>query len=454
MTNPYNKVVLARISDLSGGNPELKTLVLSAVSGTSVINGFFVDARGDQLGQAITINITTATTIESVLTLQQKSDSGWDSGKAVGLIGRLSGSAMYVGTGGDASDGSIRPGMSTDITYPEVATSEYFTLGRVSSVVNTGTPPTVTIGGGGGGTEYTEGSTDGSITGVAILMESALDTLRPVQGSITDGLLVNLGSNNDVTVTGAVTANLAAGANNIGDVDILTVPAPLNVTGGGTEAAALRVTIANNSTGVLSVDDNGSSLTVDGTVAATQSGTWTLGANSGVDIGDITINNTSGAGAVNIQDGGNSITVDAPTGTPVNVQIGDGTRQATVRDTGSNDSLNVSIVNSGGSQITSFSTQYIFGSEQAGSVGASTAIPLFDGQSGRPSRPAGALKIRLCNCSDTYNLLVRYDSDPTTTSFLECLLPLETRDIDCDSSNEARILAHSGTIDYVAQVLS
>lgn len=36
----------------------------------------------------------------------------------------------------------------------------------------------------------------------------------------------------------------------------------------------------------------------------------TLGANSGVDIGDITVNNASGAAAVNIQDGGNSITVD------------------------------------------------------------------------------------------------------------------------------------------------
>lgn len=35
-----------------------------------------------------------------------------------------------------------------------------------------------------------------------------------------------------------------------------------------------------------------------------------LVANDGVDIGDVTINNASGAGAVNIQDGGNSITVD------------------------------------------------------------------------------------------------------------------------------------------------
>lgn len=36
----------------------------------------------------------------------------------------------------------------------------------------------------------------------------------------------------------------------------------------------------------------------------------TAQANSGVDIGDVTINNASGANAVNIQDGGNTITVD------------------------------------------------------------------------------------------------------------------------------------------------
>jgi hypothetical protein len=36
--------------------------------------------------------------------------------------------------------------------------------------------------------------------------------------------------------------------------------------GGGVEATALRVTLANDSTGVVSVDDNGSSLTIDGSV--------------------------------------------------------------------------------------------------------------------------------------------------------------------------------------------
>jgi len=43
--------------------------------------------------------------------------------------------------------------------------------------------------------------------------------------------------------------------------------------GAGTEAAALRVTVATNSTGLLSVDDGGGALTVDGTVTANLSAT-------------------------------------------------------------------------------------------------------------------------------------------------------------------------------------
>ena len=56
----------------------------------------------------------------------------------------------------------------------------------------------------GGGTEYTQGDTDASITGSAFLMEVAADTLQPIQGTVADGLLVNLGANNDVVVTGTV----------------------------------------------------------------------------------------------------------------------------------------------------------------------------------------------------------------------------------------------------------
>lgn len=70
----------------------------------------------------------------------------------------------------------------------------------------------------------------------------------------------------------------------------------------------------------LPVSDNAGSLTVDGTVAATQSGAWILSANSGVDIGDVTINNAS----LNVTDNASSLTVDAPVGTPVFVRLSDG----------------------------------------------------------------------------------------------------------------------------------
>jgi hypothetical protein len=63
------------------------------------------------------------------------------------------------------------------------------------------------------------------------------------------------------------------------NINLAGVDAP---TGGGAEAGSLRVTIANDSTGVLSVDDNGGTLsiddgggaiTVDGTVTANLSAT-------------------------------------------------------------------------------------------------------------------------------------------------------------------------------------
>lgn len=97
-----------------------------------------------------------------------------------------------------------------------------------------------------------------------------------VSGNVT--VVQATGSNLNAVVSGTVTANLAAGSNNIGDVDILTVPAPLSTSGGGTEASALRVTIANDSTGVVSVDDNGGSLTVDGSVTVSQSTAGNLNA--------------------------------------------------------------------------------------------------------------------------------------------------------------------------------
>lgn len=50
--------------------------------------------------------------------------------------------------------------------------------------------------------------------------------------------------------------------------DIETNTDSLTNTGGGTESGVLRVTIANDSTGVITVDDGGGSITIDGTITA------------------------------------------------------------------------------------------------------------------------------------------------------------------------------------------
>lgn len=68
---------------------------------------------------------------------------------------------------------------------------------------------------------------------------------------------------------------------------------------------------------------------------------------------------------------GHNVTVDNTTGSPANVQIGDGTSQATVRNLAANDSLNVAIVDGAGDQITSFGggTQYTEADTDATIVG-------------------------------------------------------------------------------------
>lgn len=104
-----------------------------------------------------------------------------------------------------------------------------------------------------------------------------------------------------VTVSGTVTANAGTGTLNV-SVQNASIP----VTGTfwqATQPVSGTIT-ANAGTGTMNVSvqnasipvtDNAGSLTVDNSgtfaVQAAQSGTWTLGANSGVDIGDVTINN-------------------------------------------------------------------------------------------------------------------------------------------------------------------
>lgn len=117
---------------------------------------------------------------------------------------------------------------------------------------------------------------DGTVAVSGTVTVDGSGVTQPVSHAALTELAAAIDTELQVDVVGA----LPAGNNNIGDVDVASVPAPLSTTGGGTEAAALRVTIANDSTGVLSVDDNGGSLTVDGSVslaAAIPAGTNNIG---------------------------------------------------------------------------------------------------------------------------------------------------------------------------------
>ena len=100
-------------------------------------------------------------------------------------------------------------------------------------------------------------SIDGKITACntgAVVISSGTVT------TITNDVSIDDGGNSITVDDGATTLSIDDGAGS------LTIDnAALSVTGGGTEASAMRVTLANNSTGLLSVDDNASSLTVDTT---------------------------------------------------------------------------------------------------------------------------------------------------------------------------------------------
>ncbi|MCK4500086.1 hypothetical protein KAU11_06275, partial [Candidatus Babeliales bacterium] len=87
-----------------------------------------------------------------------------------------------------------------------------------------------------------------------------------------DGKITACNTGAVVISSGTVTANLGATDNAVLDQIELNTD-PLLVVGGGAEATAIRITIANDSTGVVSVDDGGGTLTVDGTVTANLSAT-------------------------------------------------------------------------------------------------------------------------------------------------------------------------------------
>lgn len=186
-------------------------------------------------------------------------------------------------------------------------------------------------------------------------------TANPLTGAINVDTVASIGTQYEsgdetpATPIGTITVFDKAGTiTHVSDTNPLPVSASIDTSGLATEAKQLpdghNVTVDNAAgAAAVNIQDGGNTITVDGTVTANLSATdnavldaieadttiiagavsathmqvdvvgalpagtaaiGKLAANNGVDIGDVTINNASGASAVNIQDGGNSITVD------------------------------------------------------------------------------------------------------------------------------------------------
>lgn len=110
-----------------------------------------------------------------------------------------------------------------------------------------------------------------------------------------------LAANSGVDIGDVDITSIAAGDNNIGNVDIVTVPTdPFGV---NADAASATGSISAKLRFIA-----GTGIPITGTVAVTQSGTWD---------------------EIGINDSGNSITIDAPVGTPAFVRLSDGSAAIT-----------------------------------------------------------------------------------------------------------------------------
>ena len=163
---------------------------------------------------------------------------------------------LALGADGDGIDTFLDSGQQTS------ANSAPVVLASDQSTIPTSISGTVTVTDDGSFTLAANSGTDiGDVTVNNAAGASAVN-IQDGGNSITidDG-------GSSITVDGTVSVSEPVSVDDNGGS--LTVDnAALSVTGGGNESSALRVTIANDSTGVLSVDDNGSSLTIDQATAS------------------------------------------------------------------------------------------------------------------------------------------------------------------------------------------
>jgi len=153
---------------------------------------------------------------------------------------------------------------------------------------------------------------DGSV-GISGVLDTNLLTVGGAgitldQKAMEDSLPVVIASDQTaIPVSGTVTANAGTNLN----TSALALESGGNLATIAGKDFATQTTLAALNTKVTAV--NTGAVVVSSSALPAGAATATLQTQPGVDIGDVTVNNASGAAAVNIQDGGNSITVDYAT---------------------------------------------------------------------------------------------------------------------------------------------
>lgn len=315
-----------------------------------------IDAKIPALGQALAAaSVPVVLTAAQITTLTPPAAiTGFaTSAKQDTIIGHVDGIETLLGTI-DTDTGNIATEVAGLLTDTELRATPVPVSGTVTAnlsatdnavlddialdteAIKTSLAGTLTVTGGGGGVEYTEGDTDATIVGSAIMFESntgtntisAVSNTTPLPISDAGGTLTVDGT---VAITNAGITTIAGAVSGTEmQVDVLTMPTtavtgtfwqatqPVSLASAPTTtvtATDLDIRPLVNTdvvTAELSAVDNAVLDTIAAKDFATQTTLAAMNAKmvTGTDIGDVTINNASGASAVNIQDGGNTITVD------------------------------------------------------------------------------------------------------------------------------------------------
>lgn len=267
----------------------------------------------------------------------------------------VDGSGNVIGSTSNALDVNIKSGSSSGTQYTEGDTDASITGTAVMwedtsdtlRPVSASKPlPVNIVSGSASGTEYTEGDVDATLTGTIAMAEGPSNTATPLQVDASGHLQMDVAAiSTSVTVqdgggsltvdnngTFAVQASLNAGTNNIGDVDVVSSALP---TGASTLAEQQSQTthlstIAGDTTSIQTAVE-----LLDDTVATDGSATPTKGIlMAGQDGTNAQTISTNSSGHINIADGGNTITVDGTVGISGSVTVQDGGGSITIDNNG------------------------------------------------------------------------------------------------------------------------